>query len=138
MLGVVLSPDDLARMPLFAQLTSESRSTLAGRLTVEEFTPGQQMVAQGESGFSVFVIADGRAVATQHDKHLGYLGVGDYFGETAVLTGDGLRTATVTAVTPVVAWVMFGATFTALQHSEPQVATELQRVMNERLGDRSW
>jgi len=132
MLDVVLSPDDLARIPLFAQLTPDARSALAPRLSVEEFTPGQQMVAQGDSGYSVFLIADGRAAATQDDKHLGYLGVGDYFGEIAVLTGEGRRTATVTAVTPVVAWVMFGASFRSLQRSEPKVAAELQRVMSER------
>jgi len=129
----VPTADDLEGVPLFAQLSVGTRSALAPRLSVEEFTPGQQIVAQGESGFSVFVMVQGRAAVTRDDKHLGYLGAGDHFGEMAVLAGDGRRTATVTAVSPVVAWVMFGPAFTSLEQNDPQVAADLRRVMNQRL-----
>jgi CRP-like cAMP-binding protein len=131
----VPSPDDLASIPLFKQLTPTARAALAARIEVAEFTPGQRLVSQGDSGYSFFVVAHGRAAVTQDDHQLRYLDTGDYFGEVAILDGVGRRTATVTAVTNVVAWVMFGTALTSLQEGDPTVAAQLQQVMDERRSD---
>ncbi len=126
--------DDLAAIPLFAGLSKSSRAKLAPLFEVQDYGPGRPLVTEGDSGYTFYVVVEGRAVTTQGDKHLGYLESGDYFGEIAILGDEGRRTATVTAVTPVVAWLMFGASFRTLQHSEPTIAAALQDEMSRRLG----
>jgi CRP-like cAMP-binding protein len=126
--------DDLATIPLFADLDDASRVKLAGLFEVQEYGPGKQLVTEGDSGYTFYVIAEGRVATTQGDKHLGYLEAGDFFGEIAIMGEEGRRTATVTAVTPVVAWLMFGASFRTLQLKEPHVSASLQTAMSRRLG----
>jgi CRP-like cAMP-binding protein len=126
---------DLAAIPLLAQLTPEAREALAPCFEVEQYTPGQRIVTQGDSGYDFFVVSEGRAAVTHSDRQLGYLEPGDYFGEMAIMGGDGRRTATVTAVSPVVAWTLFGISFRNLQISEPGVAEELERAMQQRASE---
>jgi CRP-like cAMP-binding protein len=131
----VLTAEDLESIPLLAPLSSQLRAALACRFEVDQYGPGQPIVEQGESGHTFFVLAEGRAAVTQDDRQLGYLEAGDHFGEMAILGGDGWRNATVTAVTPVVVWALFGTSFRALQESEPEVAARLRSAMQERDAD---
>jgi CRP-like cAMP-binding protein len=130
----VPTAEDLAAIPLFAGLGEPARAGLAPLFEVQEYGPGRPLVTEGESGYTFYVVVEGRAVTTQGDQHLGYLDAGDFFGEIAILGDEGRRTATVTAVTPVVAWLMFGASFRTLQQNEPTIAAALQEAMSRRLG----
>ncbi len=70
------------------------------------------IVAQGEPGDRFFVIAAGRVEVTMDGHRVRDLGVGDWFGEIALLR-DVPRTATVTATEPTALWAMGRASFLA-------------------------
>lgn len=126
------SAEDLSRSPLLSGLTDEAREVLAERLEIEEFDAGRRLVTEGRVGYSFYLIDEG-TVSVEHDgRSVRRLGPGDYFGEIAIL-GEGRRTATVTAVEPVVAWTMFGTHFRSLQAERPDVAAALEEAMGERL-----
>ena len=126
------SPDDLSRVPLFADLDHPDLEVLAQSFEAEDFGPGRRIVGEGDAGYSFFVVAEGRAAVTHGDRQVGYLDSGDYFGEMAILGDDGRRTASVTAVTPVVAWVMFGISFRTLQRNHPDIAEQIERSVAQR------
>jgi hypothetical protein len=61
--------------------------------------PGQTLTRQGEQGTDLYVLLDGVLAVEVDGKALADLGPGAVLGERAVLEG-GLRTSTLTAVTP--------------------------------------
>ena len=124
--------DDLARIPLFAGLDAGARTELASRFDEEDFAEGKTVVAEGSSGYAFYVIADGTAEVQSGVTVVRRLGPGDHFGEIAIL-GEGRRTATVKATSPLTLWVLFGTTFRVLQTSRPDVADALTRAMEDRL-----
>ena len=126
--------EDLAGVPLFADLDTVTRTELAGRFDVEEFAAGRSLVAEGAAGYAFYVIAEGHVTVASGGRPLGELGPGDYFGEIAIL-GEGRRTATVTARTKVEVWVLFGTAFRVLQTSRPDIAEMLVQAMKARLQD---
>ena len=124
--------DDLAKVPIFSGLSAPVRAALAERLEVEEFATGTAIVTEGRAGYAFYVVAEGLASVLHDEQHVRELGPGDYFGEIAIM-GDGRRTASVVAATPVVAWVLFGTVFRTLQMSDPEVAAALSEAMVVRL-----
>jgi CRP-like cAMP-binding protein len=124
--------EDLGKIPLLAGLSDAARAVLAQRFEVEEYPAGAAIVTEGRAGYAFYIIAEGLAGVLHEGRHLREMGPGDYFGEISIM-GEGRRTASVVAATPLVAWVLFGTSFRELQVSEPEVAEELQRVMTERL-----
>lgn len=93
----------LARVPIFAPLSPEELTTLAEGTGLVEFAAGETIIVQGEEGDTLFIVRRGRVVVSVesgNDKTahpVAELGVGEFFGEVAVLTG-GRRHATVVAV----------------------------------------
>jgi hypothetical protein len=61
---------------------------------------GDVLVEQGSAGDAVFLVLDGVVRVTVDDEHVAELGPGAVVGERAALEG-GVRTATLTAITPV-------------------------------------
>jgi CRP-like cAMP-binding protein len=124
--------DDLARVPLFSDLTDDVRQVLADRFEIEEFDAGRQLVTEGRAGYSFYLLARGTVSVTHEGREVRTLSAGDFFGEIAIL-GEGRRTATVTATEPGVVWSLFGTSFRALQAERPDVAEALETAMTERL-----
>jgi CRP-like cAMP-binding protein len=123
---------DLAKVPLLSGLSASARAALAERFEVEDFAAGAAVVTEGRAGYAFYVISEGLAGVLHDGRHLRELGPGDYFGEISIM-GDGRRTATVVATTPLVVWVLFGTVFRALESSDPEVAAALQHAMESRL-----
>jgi CRP-like cAMP-binding protein len=93
----------LESLGFLASLPLAGLDRLARAARVREVPRGTAVVRQGDRGDEFFVVAEGEAAVMVRergqDKTVQELGVGDYFGERALL-GDGLRRATVRAVTP--------------------------------------
>jgi voltage-gated potassium channel len=123
---------DLAAVPLFASLSESQLAEVAGWFEVREVGAGVQLVGEGATGFSFFVIGDGGAVVTASEAQLAVLGPGDFFGEVAML-GAQRRTATVTTTRPSRIFVLFGNDFARLRDGYPGVAAELEATMRRRL-----
>ena len=92
--------DVLQRVPLFAELNQRQLKRLAADFRERRFKEGTAIVRQDEmSGVGFFVITDGVAAVEIDDREVATLGTGDHFGELALIS-EGLRTATVKAITP--------------------------------------
>src|ERR1700682_2613006 len=93
----------LESLGFLASLPLAGLDRLARAARVREVPRGTTVVRQGERGDEVFVVATGKAAVIVRergeDTTVQELEVGDYFGERALL-GDGLRRATVRALTP--------------------------------------
>ena len=83
-------------VPLFQRLTSEQRESLVGCLHSAAYDSGQEIVREGETGYKLFFIKSGEVVCSEAGRELRRLGIGEYFGEQALLNGN-KRTATITA-----------------------------------------
>jgi hypothetical protein len=70
------------------------------RPAVRELAAGEVLIRQGDPGRSLFLLLDGIVAVDVDGSGLAELGPGAVVGERAVLEG-GLRTSTLTAVTPV-------------------------------------
>ena len=125
------SPAELAAVPLFQAVDPDHLPSIAAWLEVEQFPAGHRLTREGAAGYAFFILRDGRALVTVGDDDVSTLGPGDYFGELSLL-GEGRRTATVTATTPVTVWSMFGTRFRELQQSEPEVAATLEAAFVTR------
>jgi Fe-S-cluster-containing dehydrogenase component/CRP-like cAMP-binding protein len=127
----------LAQLPFFVGVPAEDLSAFANTVLVRELPPNTDIVVQRQFGHAMFVIVSG-AVAIHMigpDDEAVQLGrldrPGEFFGE-AVLLGRGERTATVTAVTPVVLLELEKHRFDLLTRRHRSVRDHLEGVYHAR------
>jgi CRP-like cAMP-binding protein len=113
---------------IFAGLSSRERNELHPLMTSMSAQPGQTIVEQGVLGHEFFIIVDGTATVTRDGVPVAMLGAGDHFGELA-LFGDQLRTATVTAMTPMRLEVLTYQELMTMLDRVPAIARRLLRRM---------
>jgi CRP-like cAMP-binding protein len=70
---------------------------------------------------------------TQDGHRINQLGAGDFFGEIALMLPSSVRTATVTASTPVEALVVTGPDFRSLLQRSPKIELKVLKAAAERL-----
>lgn len=104
-------PDEIAGfiagVPLFMNLSREELHRLSGHIHQVQFRPGQNVVVQGDSGDSFYIIMEGAAdVIIENPSGLrstvDTLTAGDSFGEIALMENVP-RTATIRAAGPLTA-----------------------------------
>lgn len=86
----------VSKVGLLASMDAYERGQLIDALQPEVFAAGATICTQGENGSKFYIIEDGEAVATKGGVQLMSYGVGDYFGELALLRNQP-RAATVSA-----------------------------------------
>ena len=96
----VLDSSRVRRLPMFSDSSDEELAKVLARSAVLHREAGAVLVAEGDPGTDVFVLLEGEALVTRQGEQLASLGPGDLFGEMAAFD-SGVRTATVTASTPV-------------------------------------
>jgi CRP/FNR family cyclic AMP-dependent transcriptional regulator len=126
------TPDLLANIPVFSSLTSEERKAIASLMTRRDEAAGTVLVGEGSRGYDLFVILEGSATVTTGDRSVATLERGDFFGEIALLA-DGIRSASVTAATPVELVVMHGSDFRVFERDWPHASELMRRALRERL-----
>jgi serine/threonine protein phosphatase PrpC/CRP-like cAMP-binding protein len=87
----------LKGMPLFKHLAYKEIIRVLNLTTVIEFDPGEDIIAQGESGEELYVILNGRVRLHLRGSFITELGKGAHFGEMA-LVDRSPRSASATAV----------------------------------------
>jgi CRP-like cAMP-binding protein len=126
-------PEQLAAVPLLASLKPEQLRAIATLTQVRSEPMGTRLVGEGAPGFVLFILLEGKADVTIGGAGMRTLGPGDFFGEIALLGGEGLHTASVTAASPVTLAVMFGSDFRVFDRDFPDASEQMKRAMAERL-----
>ena len=122
----------LKRSPLFEGLAKKQLAMLA-RLTDDlEVPAGTVLCKEGQHGREFFVIIEGEAEVTRGGKHLATIGSGEFFGEIALLERV-VRTATVTATTPLRFFVVSDVSFSGMVATDPTIERTLLRTLARRL-----
>jgi CRP-like cAMP-binding protein len=94
---------------------------------------GTQLIGEGAPGYALFILLEGTAKVTSGGAEPGMLGPGDFFGEIALLGGEGRRSASVTATSPVTLAVMFGSDFRVFERDFPEAVNLMMQAMADRL-----
>ena len=121
----------LASVPMFSDLTQRDLGRIWDNMKLVQHSPGHVIVAEGKAGHGFHLILDGEVVVQRRGKRV-ILGKNQFFGEMS-LVDDGPRTATVTAVTPVVTATLSSGGFRSLAKKNPEMLWKLLVVMTQRL-----
>lgn len=89
----------LVGAPLFTGMTEPEIARAVGEFDEVRYPSGRRVVLEGLRGSDFFIIIAGTVSVLVDGWKVASLGPGDFFGEIAVL-GDGMRTASVRADTP--------------------------------------
>lgn len=119
-------------VPLFADLDDKTVDSLAGEFIERHFEPGTAIATEGLDGLNFFIISSGEAAVSVHGDSVGALTAGQAFGEVA-LVDKSARSATVTAVTPVIAYALPVWSFRPFVEQRPELAWKLLEMLAERL-----
>ena len=118
-------PDDLKQVPLFSGLSERELKRLARDFKERDFDPGMTPLREEHmSGIGFFVITEGEASVSRDGRELARLGRGDHFGELALIS-DRVRTATVTAQTPLRTAMLSSWEFKEIVKENPEIAWKL-------------
>ncbi len=123
------------RVDLFQRLTPADKKLIAEAMEPITFASNETIIRQGTPGDSMFFIRKGNVgillQSSGASHEVAVLGDGQYFGEMALLTGE-TRTATAVAQGDVEAYVLRKDHFRDVLLLEPEIATEISRIMAER------
>jgi voltage-gated potassium channel len=122
----------IARVPLFAELDAAAISDIMELLRAQVAEAGQVIVRAGDPAHSMYFIAAGEVEVSLHKERL-RLGVGQFFGEVAVLKRVH-RSATAIALTRTNLLVLDAQDLHALMERDPRIAQRIKDVVETRVG----
>jgi CRP/FNR family cyclic AMP-dependent transcriptional regulator len=124
--------DLLRRIPLFTDFGRRDLERLSQLADEVEVPAERRLMAEGDRGAEMFVIASGRVRVEREGRRINSLGPGDFFGEIALLDG-GPRTATVTADERTRLLVLTRREFHTMMEEFPEVAAEVLNALAHRI-----
>ncbi len=123
---------------VFSQVSVSTLTTIARKMKREEHAPGDRIVTYGDIGDRFYLIREGevavsqpRVPANRHQtefREVAKLKEGDFFGETALLTGQ-TRNAHVDALTDTVTYSLDAQTFNEVIASQKSVEEEVRSTV---------
>src|SRR3979411_2026700 len=128
--------DLLRTRDIFSALPSEKVQTIAQLLRERRLAESEVLCRQGDPGDAMFIVTGGRIRLSTTDpsgneKVLTYFTDGQFFGETALLTGAP-RSATASAETDSQVLVLDKHSFDQLLASHAQIMREMLKVVSQR------
>ncbi|HSS72418.1 MAG TPA: cyclic nucleotide-binding domain-containing protein [Gaiellaceae bacterium] len=122
----------MARIPLFCRLSKSELARIAQLADEVDLPPGKSLTKEGSRGREFFVLLEGSADVQRNGRRIATMGVGDFFGEIALVT-DVPRTATVTTTSPVHALVITDRAFRGLLRDSPAIQGKVLEAVASRL-----
>jgi voltage-gated potassium channel len=122
----------IARVPLFAELDAGEIADIMQLLRAQLAEADQVIVREGDTAHSMYFIAAGEVEVALKKERL-RLGVGQFFGEVAVLR-RARRSATATALTRTSLLVLAAQDLHALMQRDPRIAARIKDVVEKRVG----
>ena len=130
--------DTLAHVELFAGLEKKDLQQLVVACRERSYSAGSKLIKQGDTGVGLYVITNGTVHITREvdpDKpelDLGTVGPGNVLGEMSLLD-DLPRSASVTAVSDVIALLLPVWEFRTTLRNHPDIALRLLSTLSRRL-----
>ena len=124
--------EHVAVVPLFYGSTRRELSAISRLATEIDVPAGKVLTEEGKVGQEFMIVLSGTAVARKKGTQVATFGPGDFFGEIALLD-PGLRTATVTAETPMTIAVVGPREFGAILDEVPTLSHKVMRALAKRL-----
>jgi CRP-like cAMP-binding protein len=127
----------LARIDLFDEtLQLRELEELAREMPLRQYGAGEILLREGDAGASMFVLSEGLLGASVRDRwgesvQVARIAPGQAFGEMSLFTGEP-RSATVTALTDVVAFEISKTQFQALLARRPAIAEHVAGLVAQR------
>jgi CRP-like cAMP-binding protein len=122
----------LKTIPLLAGLPHSDLEQLAKKVTEQRHGSGSEIIKEGTSGSSVFLIVEGTCEVLRGKARIRELKAGDFFGEISILD-PAPRTATVRASEPALLLVLDGYDFRTALKGSMQMSQRLIVALAERL-----
>ncbi len=122
----------LKTIPLMAGLPHSDIEQLAKKVVEVRHNKGAEIIKEGTSGSSVFLIIEGVCEVRRGSNRIRELKPGEFFGEISILD-PAPRTATVRAMENSVLLVLEGYDFRTALKSSMQMSQRLITVLAERL-----
>jgi CRP-like cAMP-binding protein len=124
----------LETLPLLSGLEDEVLTAIASRLVPVERQKDEYIVEGGEGPEALFVIESGQVhlLSSEEGGDFSEIGVGESFGELAVLTGKP-HGRSAQAATDVVLWALQAADFDAVAEEHPGIRLALSKSIREPL-----
>jgi CRP-like cAMP-binding protein len=132
------TPDRIERLrsvELFAGLGDPVLRRILDRATEFEVPAGHVLIQPHLEASGMFVVEEGTVSVERPDLHV-ERGPGDFFGELALLSEHGHRSARVQAKTAVRGLAISREDFWAMLEEEPAIAVSMLRVVGHRLSER--
>ncbi len=125
----------LRKLTPFAQLTPATLANVADKMAKERHPAGTELVRQGEPGDKFYMVRRGEVDIFKEEaggrRLLRTMGVGEFFGERALLTGEP-RSATCVARTNVELYSLGKAEFQAALDASASFKQELYNIYFQR------
>jgi CRP-like cAMP-binding protein len=130
--------EHLRAIPLFADLPESALTAVAQRFILRHVPAGELVYAEGSPGEAMYIVDGGEvevmSSSGQEREAIAHLHDGEYFGETALLTGRS-RTAAVRAVAHSNLWALYRSDFDELMLHYPAIRQALNRTLGRELSE---
>jgi small-conductance mechanosensitive channel len=123
----------LTRIDVLSPLSRAAQELLAAAARVRIYSKGETIIRHGASGDSMFVVHEGSVSVRVDESEVARLSPGDFFGEMALLTGEG-RVADIVAITDVVAVEIAKDALQPVLLDHPELAAAISAKVMERRG----
>ncbi len=130
--GTAFIDKHMRRISLFGGFAADQLADVADRLTPGRFRQNEIIYAKYSSGDLLYLIEQGAVQLATADGAVADLGDGDFFGETAILSGEAHK-ETARAHTDVELWALNREEFEALMLKYPVLGLNLSRELSRRL-----
>lgn len=134
--GPFIEPEGTVPLGFLSYFTSDEIGEILRRAELKRFSDGQNVVHEGDTGDSIYVIKSGIAVVVGHFfgkvVQLETLCPGDLFGEVAFLTGR-TRTANVTAKGELEVYEINRVFLEELIEKRPQILSGINEIYIKRV-----
>ena len=130
----------LKNVPIFQDMTRRELAKIEGILHQRGYGSDEPIVREGELGVGMYIIVDGGVDIVQGDEggnilHLATFGVGDFFGEQALLD-ESPRTASAIAREPSRAVGFFRPDLLELIESDPRLGLKIVMRLSQMISVR--
>ncbi len=124
-------------VPLFSDLSSSSLNKITEKMVARSYNKEQMILVEESAGETFFIISKGNVKITRmsddgREVILAILGEGDFFGEMALLDGEG-RSANVVALENANVLTLQRSDFLEILESFPKIAIHLLEELTTRI-----